>query len=241
MQEIKRGIGVNLVAFAMAFGVAIRRTRLEELGMVKLDVWCPEEGGWTPVRREVRVTTESTQGGGVSTYEVECYPNEFADLLDNPKAWSPVLPDEVMVDVLESQVDRLRDRVAVLEKETRTLTRNHNDEHARERHEYQRLSRALEQATERATRLDAEVGTLRQSLHEQQAASLELIAAQSRSRKQIRVDLVKAWVRMEELAHKLEGRAAIETKLRYARKKTTEATEILSSVLKVANAEAGAK
>lgn len=116
MQETKRSVGVQLVAFAVVMGVALRRVRLAS-GLVQLDVWQPEEGGWQPMRREVVVMKRSIAGGGVEHVESERYPDPFGDLLDDPTAWSPRLPDAVMVDVLEAQVDSLRDTVGTLREE----------------------------------------------------------------------------------------------------------------------------
>lgn len=120
MQETKRSVGVQLVAFAVMMGVALRRVRLES-GLVQLDVWQPEEGGWQPMRREVVVMKRSIAGGGVEHVESERYPDPFGDLLDDPTAWSPRLPDAVMVDVLEAQVDSLRDTVGTLREECEDL------------------------------------------------------------------------------------------------------------------------
>lgn len=110
------GCGVTLVAFAIAAGVALRRTRLEE-GLFVLDVWQPEKGGWEPMRQELHVTESPAPGGGVLYTERVAYPAPFARLVEDDHAWSPKLPADVMVDVLTAQVERVRARAAKLEKQ----------------------------------------------------------------------------------------------------------------------------
>lgn len=192
-RTMKQGVGINLVSFALVAGVALRRTRLEESGTFRLEAWNPEEGGWQPMRREVTVVTNSAPGGGVEVTEIESYPYPYAGALDDPDQWSPRLPADVMVDVLEAQVDALQDRVAELVSQTQSLSREVNEKvraHADAQRCVEQLTgeareaeNALRNANERTTTArserDAATAALRQESEAHLATDAQLVEARA--------------------------------------------------------------